>query len=189
MLNLEKSKVRRGVLLYYFTNPKSQLYVRELARILGVDAGNLAKELLRLEKDGILNSSKRSNQKYYAVNEGFALYHEFSSLVNKTIGLTGRLKTLFEEIKGVDCAFIYGSFAEDSQRADSDIDVLIIGQPDENAVLNKIEELERKLQREINYNIYSAKEFKVRGDKKDSFITNVIKGKKIVLKGDIRDFC
>jgi len=45
--------------------------------------------------------------------------------------------------------------------------------------------LEKRLQREINYNIYSEEEYKKRIKKRDSFILNILKSPKIILKGKI----
>jgi len=41
------------------------------------------------------------------------------------------------------------------------------------------------ISREINYNIYSKKEFNQRRHQKDSFILNVLEQPKIILKGAI----
>ena len=82
-------------------------------------------------------------------------------------------------------SFIYGSFAKNKENSASDIDILIVGSPDEDKLMQKIEYLEKQLQREINYNIYPEKEFKNKIIRKDSFILNILKRPKIVLKGSI----
>jgi hypothetical protein len=51
--------------------------------------------------------------------------------------------------------------------------------------MEKIEDLENRLKREINYNIYSEKEFKQRLKQKDSFVLNLLKRPKIILKGNL----
>ena len=186
-LQLAKSILRRKTLLYFFTNPDSRLYVREIAKIIGVDVGNLSKELLRLERDGLFNSESRGNQKFYTLNQSYPLYSELKSIVFKTIGAAGKLESALSMIEGIQCAFIYGSFAEGVEHAQSDIDLMIIGSPDENILIDKIDVLEKEIGREINYNIYPRSEFKRRKMRKDSFITNILKRKKIMLKGGIRE--
>jgi len=186
-LQLAKSALRRKILLYFFTNPDSRLYVREIAKIAGVDAGNLSKELSRLERDGVFVFDHRGNQKFYTLNKNYPLYNELKSIVFKTIGVAGKLEAALNTIEGIRCAFIYGSFAEGVEYAESDIDLMIIGRPDENVLIDKIDILEKEIGREINYNIYPCSEFKRRKTRKDSFVTNVLKRKKIILKGDISE--
>ena len=50
---MTKSELRRKLLAYFFTNPENNLCLREIASILEEDAGNLSKELSRLENEGI----------------------------------------------------------------------------------------------------------------------------------------
>jgi hypothetical protein len=51
----------------------------------------------------------------------------------------------------------------------------------------EIDATEKLLKREINYIIYSLREIKEKRKKKDSFIENVLKRPKIVLKGKINE--
>jgi predicted nucleotidyltransferase/predicted transcriptional regulator with HTH domain len=184
-LEITKSRLRKKVLSYFFTNPNANLYLREISALLKEDAGNLSKELGKLEKSGIFVSSLRGNQKYFSINKGFHLYKEFKSVIFKTIGVEGSLKEVIKQIEGIEVSFIYGSFAKNKENPASDIDLFIIGNPDEDKLMEKIEELEKKLQREINYNIYPKKEFTDKKKRSDSFISNVLKSKKIMLKGNL----
>lgn len=185
LLEMTKSRLRQKLLGYFFTNLEANLYLREISSLLKEDAGNLSKELANLEKKGIFVSQKRGNQKYFSLNKEYPLYREFKSVISKTIGVEGSLKEMVKQIDGIDVAFIYGSFAQKKENPSSDIDLFIIGSPDEDELMEKVESLEKKLQREINYNIYPRKEFKDRKKKKDSFILNILKGQKIILKGSL----
>lgn len=187
LLNFTKSSLRAKLLLYFFSNPEAVLYVREIAQILRVDATNLSKELSRLEKAGVFVSKMRGNQKHYSVNAAYPLYSELRSIVFKTIGVEGGLRSILERLEGISCAFIYGSFAEGKENAGSDIDLLIVGKPDEDKLIEMIGVFEKEVGREINYNIYLPKEFKRRLEGKDSFIVNIVKREKIMLKGDKDD--
>ena len=188
IFQISKSKLREKLLSYFFTNPDTNLYLREIAAILKEDPGNLSKELAKLEKEGIFVSALRGNQKYFSLNKKYPLYEELKSIIFKTIGVEGSLKDIVEYIDGILFAFIYGSFAENREKSASDIDLLIVGSPDEDKVMQEIENLEKKLQREINYNIYPEGEFKERMEKKDSFILNILKRPKIILKGNLDEF-
>jgi len=181
-LEMTRSRLRQKIFSYFFTNPDTNLYLREIAAILKEDPGNLSKEFAKLEKEGIFISTTRGNQKYFSLNKKYPLYKELRSIIFKTIGVEGRLKEIMEYTEGILLSFIYGSFAQNKENTTSDIDLLIVGNPDEDKLMQKIEDLEKRLQREINYNIYPEEEFKDKLRKKDSFILNILEGPKIILK-------
>ena len=188
LLDTTKSKARQGLLTYFFTNPSARLYVREVAALLGEDPGNISKELKKLECAGIFESSLSGRQKYFSLNTMHPLYKELKAIIFKTTGVEGALQMIVKNIKGIEASFIYGSFASNRQSSTSDVDLLIIGNPPEDQLMSKIESLEKKLQREINYNIYSTREFRDRIKKKDSFALNLIERPKIILKGSLDAF-
>ena len=59
-------------------------------------------------------------------------------------------------------ALIYKSFASKSEKAISDIDLIIICSPDTSHLNEKIAALEKKLKREINPTIYSLNKYKTK---------------------------
>jgi predicted nucleotidyltransferase len=82
-------------------------------------------------------------------------------------------------------AMIYGSFAKGGQRKDSDVDLLIVGKPRvENKLLTEIVRLEKHLQREINYKLYSEDEYRQKRGKGNPFLEEVLTDRRILLKGD-----
>lgn len=184
-IGITKSRLRQKLLVYFFTNSNSNSYVREIAAILAEDAGNISKELSRLEEAGIFISSTKGKQKHYSINKKNPLYKELKSIVFKTVGAEGALREAIGRTKGVIFSFIYGSFARNKESSASDLDLLIVGNPEEDKLMQRIESLEKRLQREINYNIYTRREFKNRVKKKDSFIKNILERPKIILKGSV----
>lgn len=185
--NLFKSKARKALFKLYFTNPDSEFYLRELERMLSIPVSMIRKELLRLEKENVFVSHKKGNQTYYKVNKSYPLFGELKSIVFKTIGVQGLLKEALQKIKGIEIAFIYGSYAKASEKADSDIDVCIIGNVNEDILTREINEREKVLKREINYTMYTSKEFAEKKRKKDSFIADLIQNAKIMLIGEKND--
>ena len=107
LLDLTKSKSRRKILQYFFTNPDQELYLREIARKFKEDPSNLSKEMNRLEKENIFISSFMGKQKYYKLNKSHPLFDELKSIVFKTIGVKGRLEKIVNEVIGILSAFIY----------------------------------------------------------------------------------
>ena len=180
MINL-RSKLRRKLLGYYFTNPSASHYLRELAELLRLDPANLSRELARLERQGLFVSERRGVQKYFCLNRHYALYEELRRIVLKTVGAVGQLRNSLKQIPGVQEAYLYGSFARNQQDAASDIDVLLIGEPESEVVEEAVRKLERQLHREINYTLLDQKEFKARRASKDAFLEDIWRHKRISL--------
>jgi predicted nucleotidyltransferase len=185
---ISKSRLRQKLLSYFFSNPEANFYVREASSILKEDAGNLSKELIRLEKDGIFISNIRGKQKYFSLNKEYPLFNELKAVVSKTIGIEGSLREIVHADSGIKIAFIYGSFVQNKETSSSDVDLFIIGKPDENKLMERIEALEENLGREINYTVYSERDFANKVKSKSSFILNIIKRPNIFLKGQLRGF-
>jgi DNA-binding transcriptional ArsR family regulator len=122
-----RSKITQKDLGYYFLNPERTHYINELADLLGVDPGNLFRKLKELEQEGILVSEMRGNQKYFSLNKKYPLLHELKKIYNAKYGVTNLLKEKIEKLKGLQSAWIFGSYAKDSFQQESDIDLLFIG--------------------------------------------------------------
>jgi len=182
-----KSKARQAIFRLYFTNPEKSFYLRELERELGIPVSMLRKELVSLEKEGLFASSKQGNLLYYFLNKGYPLYNEIKSIVFKTVGIKGILLKALLPLKAIEVALIYGSYAKSASNAKSDIDLFIIGVPDENNLVEKINVIEKELKREVSYNIYSRKDFEKKKGQKDSFIDDMLENKKIFLIGGESD--
>jgi len=187
ILGIQKSKLRRDLFALWFANVDKKFYVRQLERLLNFSAGNLRKELKGLESNDIIYSRKEANLVYYFLNKKHPLFKEIKSIVFKTIGVEEILRHELKKITGIEMAFIYGSFAKGEESSASDIDLFIIGNPDENKLVEIIRKIEDKLDREINYSLYGKEDFKNKKKEKEPFIMDLIKNKKVFLAGDINE--
>ena len=184
LFNMTRSKLRKDLLVLYFTNPTKKYYLRELERILGFSVGNIRRELIKLESAGLFHSENKGKVTYFFLNQSYPLFKEVKNIILKTTGVPKMLQVILEKIGDIDHAFIYGSFAMGTERAESDIDIMIIGNVDEDRLIVELNKLERKLQREINYSIYEKDDFNKKKEEKNSFILDVLKNKKVFLVGD-----
>ncbi len=182
MLNFTKKQVQ--ILEIFFNNPGKSYYFRQLARLLGVEPGVFQRDINNLVERGILTSEFQANTRFFELNEKYPLYAEIRSIFFKTVGAEGQLRALFAKNKNIQWAFIFGSYAKREEDALSDIDVMLIGQVNEKEFLLELKKIEKKLDREINYHIYSAIEWKKKKDDKNSFIREVAKKPKIFLVGN-----
>jgi predicted nucleotidyltransferase len=185
LLKLFSSKVRVKLLDAFLSSPDTRFYVREIQRKTGEDIKNIHQELQNLEGIGLLRSEVQGNQKYYSVDEKFFLYPELKAIIFKTTGVLGLLKEALNKLKGVDVAFIYGSYAQGTESKNSDVDIFIIGDPDLTVLNETVAGLEEQLNREINYMVFDRDEFEMRIKDKESFMLEVMEGRKIILKGTL----
>ena len=183
---LFSSKLRIKLLDVFLSSPDARFYIRELERKIKEEAKNVSRELKNLEALGLLISEKQGNLKYYSVNENFFLYPELKAIIFKTTGVQGILKEALERLKGIETAFIYGTYATGKESESSDVDIMVIGKPDLTELNEVISNLEEKLNREINYMCFDQEEFKERRKAGDAFINEVLSGEKIMLKGTER---
>ena len=178
------SQTRVKLLTLFMMNPGKAFYVREIARATEENLNAVRRELANLESIGLLQSERRGNAKYYEVNREMPLYSELSSMVLKTEGVANVLQDRLTAL-GVEVAFLYGSFARGTAGAESDIDLFIIGAIPEEKLILTMQEMEKKLSREINYVLFTSDEFEKRKKERDPFVANVLKEPKIMLIGEL----
>lgn len=178
------SRVRKEIFRIYYTNPNKEYYLRELERTLGIPVSMIQRELRNLEKAGVFVHRKQGNLMYYYLNKNYPLFDEFKSIISKTIGVRGLIKETLKRLGGFKVAFLYGSFAKNEEKAESDIDLFLVGRVDERRLVMEINRLEKILKREINYTIYSSVELRRKLKKRDAFIIDVMENPKIYLIGD-----
>jgi predicted nucleotidyltransferase len=186
MLSL-RSELRRRLLTYFYTNRSARVYVRQLASALDVDSTNLSRELARLDREGFLRSEIEGRQRYYSVNPQYPWRKAVFSLLQGTVGIVPTLASALRRVRGIDKAWLYGSFAKNEADAASDIDLLVVGEPDAGNLATEISRLEKTLNREVNYTVLKSRELKRKLAAHDAFLTDVWQGKRIELIGNEQD--
>lgn len=177
------SKTRVAVITWFVSHPDERFYYSQLLGILGASAQSIQNELKRLEIAGLLKSQKEGNIRFYCINKDFILYPEIKSIIFKTVGVGEELKKSLAQIGEVKSAFIFGSVAKNLEDARSYIDVMIIGNVSEDAVIKAILKAEAHLGREVNYSIFSPGDWKKQLRAKKAFACNVVREPKIFLIG------
>lgn len=177
------TRLRRKLLAFTFSHANENFYVRELAALIQEDAGNLSRELRKLEAEGLFKSHVRGNAKFYVLNPQYPLFEEFKKVVFKTTGVAGSLKGLIDGYPGINCAFLYGSYAREQENAASDVDLVVVGRFPRDKFTRRIRDLESKIQREINFTVYTEEEFGKERENPGGFLNTVLKGRLLLLKG------
>ncbi len=160
MMNfLTKSRIRQKIILLFVYNKGKEFYLSEVARRVKTSAGTAQRELNRLRRMDLLTFEKKGNLSVYKLNEGHPLLGEIEVIVRKTLGIEVELRRALTGISGIRWAFTFGSHAKGILKADSDIDLFVIGRMNEDHVYNAVRTVEEIVGREINYHISTEAEF------------------------------
>ncbi len=190
------SKTRVKLLKLFYGNANRSFYVREITRKIDEQINSVRRELANLQNVGIITSDTSNNKVYYEVNQRYEYFEPLQAIFGgkpmkakkstKTAKPDEANETLTagqepEDLKAlghVEAACLLGQFTRDAQ---SGVDVVIIGNVNQNALNKYVAELEEQENKELRYSVFSAEEFKYRVLIKDRFVSNILSAKKQVL--------
>jgi len=179
-------RVRAGVLSATLLQPEHWWYLTELAHHLDVTPSSLQRELESLVDAGVLLHRRDGRRAYFKANADSPIYPELRGLMNKTTGILPSLRDALKRFGDrISLAILYGSVARGSERPESDVDLLIVGTVQQIDLLPVLRKLESRLRREVNVTLFSPEEFQRKRARKDHFVSSVLRGTTIALKGTL----
>jgi len=177
-------KTQRALLALFFTRPDEAFYLRQIVRTAGIGQGTVQRELARWVAAGLLVRTQRGNQVYYQANAESPVFGELKSLAVKTAGVADVLREALAALaERIAVAFVYGSLAKGTGRANSDVDVMVIGDVSFGDVVSALQSAQNTLSREVNPSVYSEEEFRAKCQAKQHFVTSVLHAPKVFLVG------
>jgi len=180
---LFSSKTRVEVLKLFLFNPQNSFYQRQISLLTHQPIRGVQREVIKLEKIGLIEKSVNGNRIYYKANRNCSIFEPLQELFLKSEGIGEVLKADLEKKENVQIAFIYGSYARGQENLQSDIDLMVIGNISSKELSSILSKPKRELSREINYVIFPSKEIRARVRKNDHFIESVFRDKKIFIVG------
>lgn len=179
------SRVRVKVLQLFFLNLGQMYHVREIVRRVDEEINAVRRELLHLEKAGILSKDRRANRLFYLLRKDYPLYFDFLYLIAKTSTLGGGILKNKAKLGKIKYACISGRFIRNLPRvSNTDVDLLVVGK----VVLPELSQLvraeEARREREINYTVMTDEEFEFRKKRKDPFVLSILLSSKLLIIGD-----
>src|SRR3990167_1745714 len=104
------SRVRVKLLELFLSNPGSIFHVRDIVRRVDEEINAVRRELLHMEKCGMVSKEPRANRLFYKFREDYHLYFDLLALVNKTKNLGGDILKNKNKIGKIKYAFLSGKF-------------------------------------------------------------------------------
>jgi len=178
-------QTRGRVLRLLFGHPDQAFFVRQIARETAVSVGSVQRELEALAQVDLIQRSMSGHQVYYQANRNHPVFADIHALVAKTVGVFQELASALAPLaKRISLAFVYGSVASRSENADSDVDLMIVGDVTLDEVLVQLGPAERLIGRPINPTLYSDSDFKTKIESGNHFLRSVMRGERVVLIGE-----
>ena len=173
------SHTRVKLLRFFFRKPEEPHFVRELTRAIGQRINSVRRELLRLERIGLLTSEARGQKKYFRVNEAYTLYPELKALLLKShLTIESDLVSKLKKLGRVSYVCLTGFFTGNTE---AKTDLLLVGQLNRKRLEPIMRALQKGFAQDINYTVMSKKEFLYRNSLTDRFLYDILEHKKIVL--------
>lgn len=174
--------VQQRLLAPLILRPDATYSVSELLRITGSGRGNTQRLIANLVTAGVLLEQRQGNQRRLQINKAFPLYPELRAICLKTFGIADRLRRALEPLTDrIAEAFLYGSIARNEDTAESDIDLMVIGEMGLTEVLDLLAALEPEFGRPIHATVYTEDEW-ARLREQDAVVAAIARGPRIEVK-------
>src|SRR5271166_1356742 len=121
-------RTRSALLAMLYGHADQSFYLRQLVRAVGAGHGALQRELKHLTEMGLIVRTVQGNQVLYRANSRSPIFAEVKSLISKTVGIHDVIRSALASLGAeIQIAFVYGSVARQKERADSDVDLMVLG--------------------------------------------------------------
>jgi len=181
-------KTRRSILALLFSYTEESFHLRKILRLAGISPGAGQRELKRLSSAGVILRAVKENQVLFQANPQCPIFDELKSLITKTAGVVDVLRAALEPLAGrISIAFLYGSLARGGAGAESDIDLLVVGEVSFEEVVENVARAQDSLRREINPMVMSLEEYRSRLSKGDHLLDVILKSPYMPVIGDPRE--
>jgi DNA-binding transcriptional ArsR family regulator len=164
LLPILRSQTQGELLARLFLNPDSEFMISDLARKLKVSVPGLHHEVVRLFDSGYIFERREGRNRLIRANTQMAIAEPLTTILALTYGPLPVIEDALKGIKGINRAFIYGSWAKrymgEEGSVPNDIDLGIIGSVKTDDIYEELLLTEEVLGREVNFTIFTATDWK-----------------------------
>jgi predicted nucleotidyltransferase len=175
------------VLTTLLLGTEERYYVRDLARRLTLQPTAVSRELITLERLGLVRRETDGRRVYCSMNPVASVLGELRGLALKLGGIAEALRAaLAQHRSSIRWAFLYGSIATGGETAASDVDLFVVGDIRPMVLNELLRPVTDTLSREISPYVLTTAEFKKKKHANNHFVTRVLAGPRLELIGDAR---
>lgn len=183
------SPVQAATLGLLFGHPDERFRSSDIIRRVGSGSGAVQRQLAALLAADLVSVTSMGNQKHYQANRLSPVFHELHGLVLKTVTFVDPLRDALMTLEAeISTAFVFGSVADGTARASSDLDVMVIKRDgsalDHASVYEALRAAEERLGRRIEPVLMSEADWRRKRQTPGSFAARVSLGAKLMLVGE-----
>lgn len=181
-----RSDTQGRLLARLFTDPERAYSLSQLVEWAGSSLPTVQREVRRAEDAGILRSEKMGPTRLVRVEPEHPLHYAVRRIVLATFGPPAVVAHEFQDLDNVDAVLLFGSWAArylgEPGRAPNDVDVLVIGSPDGDAVDDAADRIERGVGVPVQVTVRPRSQWT---GERDSFIREVKRRPLVVVLGRV----
>lgn len=182
------SRTRKAAIGLLFAQPARSVHLRELARLAAVSPAMMAKELDALCAAGLVLQRRDGNRRLFGANPASPIFDELAGIARKTAGLADVLRQALAGLEAIELAFVFGSAARGAARADSDVDLWVVGRCDYAALLQACAAAGERLGQPVNPVLYAPAELAaLKAQPDNAFLADVRRQLRLALIGSLDD--
>ena len=175
-------KTKARILDVLLSHPSETYHLRGLAQVAGTDSGNTSKLLKLLVEAGLVLAVPDRHSTRYSINSRSPLVAPLRQLVACAGSMMVDLRSV---ASGIEAAYVgvFGSMAAGTDDANSDIDVLVVGDLSGLAAQTAFKAAGRKHRKTVNVVAVTPAELVQKLREGSAFWNSIAEGQKIDLKG------
>lgn len=148
----------------------------------------MQRELQRLTEAGIITREVRGRIAFDQANRDCPVFGELHGLVIETAGVADAIGRAVLPLKDrIEAAFVCGSAARQRLRAESDIDLFVIGSETPGEVVDALSTAQQQLARAVSPTVFEPWAFRRRVRRRDRFVKAVSREDKVFVIGGQRE--
>ncbi|HEX2076994.1 MAG TPA: nucleotidyltransferase domain-containing protein [Longimicrobium sp.] len=186
LASLFPSMAMARLVVFFAVHPGGRYHVRELSRTTRLSSASLQHELRRLAEMGALRREDEGSRAYYRADESHPSWRAWVLLLRSSARPADVLREALVDAPGLDAAFVFGSSARGDARADSDVDVFLVGTDEARAAAGRrLSEAELLVGRALDVIGYEPEELAARIRSGNAFIRRVLAEPREWVRGDL----
>ena len=161
LLPIFRSQQQAELLALVLGNPEVEHTLTELADRTGIPYPSVHREVERAQAAGLVSSRLVGRTRLVRADPSSPYFNGLAEVLVRAFGVPVVLAQALDGIADLEAAYVYGSWAarflgDDGDRPVGDIDLLVLGSPDRDAVYAAASSAERRLGRPVQVTIRSA---------------------------------
>ena len=181
---LGRSPTARRALDLLVSMPGQELHTREIARRIDADPHSTHAALDHLLEAGALTSRRVGNLRVWSVDASSDRVASIGDLLRREGQVTQILARGLDEMRGIRNALVFGSFASGLDAADSDIDVLLVGDVDWVRLAHVSDAVSDHVRRAVNFVVWSLADIQDPKPGQRRLLQSILSHPRIMLRGD-----